>query len=170
MQSISVFLDITKIAVFRWKNADLSRTQAVFHVIYKFFRSYLGKRFHYCRIFVTEFRFGWGGGAFWHSSIHEQPQKGPFWIGLKYFFFLIFLLWLNSQNNSFRLSLLLISLSCILYISTIINIVRTNWGGWGGGGWKISNLALLGGRRLGNFQNKWGKTLLGGWKITGGCI
>ena len=132
MQSTSVFLDITKIAVFRWKNADLSRTQAVFHVIYKFFRSYLGKRFHYCRIFVTEFRFG-GGGAFWHSSIHEQPQKGPFWIGLKYFFFLIFLLWLNSQNNSFRLSLLLISLSCILYISTIINIVRTNWGGVGGG-------------------------------------
>ena len=159
MQSISVFLDITKIAVFRWKNADLSRTQAVFHVIYKFFRSYLGKRFHYCRIFVTEFRFG-GGGAFWHSSIHEQPQKGPFWIGLKYFFFLIFLLWLNSQNNSFRLSLLLISLSCILYISTIINIVRTNWGGWGGVGRFQIWLYWVGGD-WGIFKINGGKPYLG---------
>ena len=33
MQSISVFLDITKVADFRLKNADVSATQGVCHVI-----------------------------------------------------------------------------------------------------------------------------------------
>ena len=42
MQSISVFLDITKVADFRLKNADVSRTQGVCHVIYIFSGSYLG--------------------------------------------------------------------------------------------------------------------------------
>ena len=35
--------DITKIAEFRWKNADISRTQGMCHVIYVFFESSLGK-------------------------------------------------------------------------------------------------------------------------------
>ena len=43
MQSIPVFPDITKIADFRWKNADVSRTQGVCHVIHIFFGSSLGK-------------------------------------------------------------------------------------------------------------------------------
>ena len=43
MQSISVSLDKTKVADFRLKNADISRTQVVFHVIYIFFGSSLGK-------------------------------------------------------------------------------------------------------------------------------
>ena len=42
-QSIPVFPDIIKIADFRWKNADVSRTQVVFHVIYVLFGSSLGK-------------------------------------------------------------------------------------------------------------------------------
>ena len=33
MQSISVFLDITKFSDFWWKNADVSRAQVVCHVI-----------------------------------------------------------------------------------------------------------------------------------------
>ena len=37
MQSISIFLDITKVADFCWKNADVSRTQKVCHVIYRLF-------------------------------------------------------------------------------------------------------------------------------------
>ena len=41
MESISVFLDITKVADFWLKKllifADVSRTQEVFHVIYMFF-------------------------------------------------------------------------------------------------------------------------------------
>ena len=37
MQSISVF------ANFHWKNADVSRTQGVFRMIYIFFESSLGK-------------------------------------------------------------------------------------------------------------------------------
>ena len=37
MQSISVFLDMTK------ENADVSRTQGVCHAIYLFFGSSLGK-------------------------------------------------------------------------------------------------------------------------------
>ena len=43
MQSIPVFPDMTKVADFRWKNADVSRTQKVYHVIYLFFGSSLGK-------------------------------------------------------------------------------------------------------------------------------
>ena len=43
MQFISVFLDITKDADFRLKNTDVSRTQGVYHVIYIFFGSSLGK-------------------------------------------------------------------------------------------------------------------------------
>ena len=43
MESISVFLDITKVANFRRKNADASKTQRVGHVIHIFFGSSLGK-------------------------------------------------------------------------------------------------------------------------------
>ena len=43
IQSISVFLDITKFADFRGKNADVSRTKGVHHVIHIFFGSSLGK-------------------------------------------------------------------------------------------------------------------------------
>ena len=43
MQSISAFLDITKFTYFLWKNADVSRTQGVCHVIHIFFGSSLGK-------------------------------------------------------------------------------------------------------------------------------
>ena len=42
MQSKSVFLDIAKAADFGWKNADVSRTQWVSHVIYIFFGCALG--------------------------------------------------------------------------------------------------------------------------------
>ena len=43
MQSIPVFLDITKFADFQCNNADVSRTQRVCHVIYRFFGSSLGR-------------------------------------------------------------------------------------------------------------------------------
>ena len=43
MQSISVLFDIAKFADFRWKNADVSRTQGVCHVIHIFFGLSLGK-------------------------------------------------------------------------------------------------------------------------------
>ena len=43
MQSISAFLDIAKFADIRWKNADVSRTQGMCHVIHMFFESSLGK-------------------------------------------------------------------------------------------------------------------------------
>ena len=43
MQSISVFLDIAKFANFQWKNADVSRTQGLCHVIRILFGSSLGK-------------------------------------------------------------------------------------------------------------------------------
>ena len=43
MQSITVFLDITNIACFLWKNTDVSRNQGVCHVICIFFGSSLGK-------------------------------------------------------------------------------------------------------------------------------
>ena len=43
MQSISVFLDITKVADFQRKNANVNRTLGICHVIYLFFGSFLGK-------------------------------------------------------------------------------------------------------------------------------
>ena len=43
MQSMSVFLDITKVLISGKKNVDVSRTQGVCHVIYIFFGSSLGK-------------------------------------------------------------------------------------------------------------------------------
>ena len=43
MPSISVFLDKAKFSDFRWKNADINRTQGVRHVIYIFFGSSLSK-------------------------------------------------------------------------------------------------------------------------------
>ena len=43
MQSISAFLDITKLADFWLKNADVSRRQGVSHVTDMFFESSLGK-------------------------------------------------------------------------------------------------------------------------------
>ena len=41
MQPISVFLNIAKIVDFRWKNADISRTQGACRVIYIIFGSSL---------------------------------------------------------------------------------------------------------------------------------
>ena len=43
MQSTSVFLDITKVADFPIKNADISRIERAPRVIYIFFESSLGK-------------------------------------------------------------------------------------------------------------------------------
>ena len=43
MQPMSVFFDIAKPADFWWKNADVSRTQAVRHLIHIYFGSSLGK-------------------------------------------------------------------------------------------------------------------------------
>ena len=66
MQSVSVFLDMTNVADFRRKNADVSRTQEVCHVI-NIFLDFLWVRyncakFHHCRVCVTAFREG--GGPF----------------------------------------------------------------------------------------------------------
>ena len=62
MKYTSAFLDIKKFANFWRKNADVSRTQGVRHMIHRFFESSLGKvncaKFHYCRICVTGFRVG----------------------------------------------------------------------------------------------------------------
>ena len=43
MQSIFLFLDITKFTDFWGKNTDVSRTQGVCHVIQMFFGWYLSK-------------------------------------------------------------------------------------------------------------------------------
>ena len=40
---MSVFLDITKVADFQWKNNGASRTQEMCHVIYIFLGFYLDK-------------------------------------------------------------------------------------------------------------------------------
>ena len=77
MQSVSVFLDVAKVADFQWKSADVNRTQGVCHVIHTFFGSSLGKlyncaMFHHCRICVTHFR---EGGLF--ASPPHPPALHP---------------------------------------------------------------------------------------------
>ena len=48
MQYVSVFLDITKFADFRGKNADVSKTQGVCHVFIYFF-DLLEVRYNYVK-------------------------------------------------------------------------------------------------------------------------
>ena len=43
MQSLSVFLNQTEVVDFQGENADVSRAEGVFHMIYIFFGSSLGK-------------------------------------------------------------------------------------------------------------------------------
>ena len=43
MYNLSIFFDMAKLADFRRKNADVSRTQGAHHVIYIFLGSSLGK-------------------------------------------------------------------------------------------------------------------------------
>ena len=83
MESISLFLDITKVDDFLWKNADISKTQrSVLGDLYIFFGSFLVRyncvKFHHCRICVTAFR----EGAFLAIPIRERQLIWPSWIGL----------------------------------------------------------------------------------------
>ena len=79
MQSMSLFLAIAKFADFRWKNADTSRTQGLYHVIHTFFESSLGKvkqnctKFHHCKICVTDSRKG--GGLFGPLCPWAAPKR-----------------------------------------------------------------------------------------------
>ena len=74
MQSTPIFLDITKVADFGWKNA-VSRTQGVCHVIdiylYLLEARYHCAKFHHCRIRVTDFR----EGAFFPSPSVSRHEK-----------------------------------------------------------------------------------------------
>ena len=86
----------SKICWFSVKNADVSRTQGFYHVIYISIYIYiciyiyiylcsLGKvqvfqvKFHSCMICLTDFR---EAEFFCASPIHEQPRKDPSWIEL----------------------------------------------------------------------------------------
>ena len=66
MQSISVFFHIAKFAEYRWKNADVNRTQAVFHVIHIFFWIFFRQG-----ITVPSFIIVWAA------------LKKPVWVGLR---------------------------------------------------------------------------------------
>ena len=83
MQSISVFLGITKFADFRWKNADVSRTQGVCHVIHIFFECSLGKVKLPSFIIVGYLWQILGRGDLFGPSIREQPRKCPSWIRVR---------------------------------------------------------------------------------------
>ena len=82
MNFLSVFPEKTKISDFRWKNADVTRTQScVTCSIY--FLDLLKLRYYRAKfccfgICVTDFR----ERSLFASSIREQPRKGPSWIGL----------------------------------------------------------------------------------------
>ena len=63
MRSISVFLDIIKVADFWWNNVDISRNHGVCHVIFKFFGTSLVRhncpKFLHCAVCETDY--GKGG-------------------------------------------------------------------------------------------------------------
>ena len=91
MQSIPVFLDVNKFADFRWKDARVSRYQAMCHVFFgSFFMSFLDllkvrhncAKFDHCRICLKDFRER-GLFAPHPTPIREQPQKCPSWIWLR---------------------------------------------------------------------------------------
>ena len=71
----------SKICWFPMKNADVSRTQGLYHVIHLFFGSSLDK-FHLCRKCVIDFRERGHFNPPPLPPVSEQPRKGPFWIGL----------------------------------------------------------------------------------------
>ena len=79
----------SKICWFAVKNADVSKTQEVCHVIHIFFYllsvRYNSAKFHHCRICVTDFR-EWGPFCSPPPPhrIREQSQKSPSWIELMY--------------------------------------------------------------------------------------
>ena len=69
MQSISAFLDIPKFADFQWKNAAVSRTQGVWHVIHMFFLSSLSK------IYIIA---GYVWQILWTAGGKKAPLFAPF--------------------------------------------------------------------------------------------
>ena len=83
MQSISVFLDITKVTDFQSENADVSRTHGVYHVIYIFLDllkvSSNCAKFHQGYVWQIFRRCGEGGGVafaplFLHLSSSEKAH------------------------------------------------------------------------------------------------
>ena len=75
-QSIPVFLDIVKLADFRWKNADISKTQGVCHVINRFL-DLLEEGVTVSIFFIVGYEWlilGRGGG-FWPPPFLSSPKK-----------------------------------------------------------------------------------------------
>ena len=82
MNFLSVFPEKTKISDFRWKNADVTRTQSCV-TCSTYFLDLLKLRYYrakFCcfEICVTDFR----ERSLFASSTREQPRKGPSWLGL----------------------------------------------------------------------------------------
>ena len=77
MKSTSVFLDITKVADFLWKNADVTRIQGMSHVICMIL-DHKSAKFRHCSICMTDFK----EGDLLATPICEHPRKGPSWTGL----------------------------------------------------------------------------------------
>ena len=84
MQSISVFPDILKIADFQWKNADVSRTQGVFHVTYVFFGSFLDILWVPSFINVKYVSHISDSGGLGGGELFGRPsENSPSWMGLR---------------------------------------------------------------------------------------
>ena len=76
MQSISVFLNVRRVVDFSGKNADVSRTHGLCHVINIFLGSFLGK-VQLCKVSLLQDmcdRFQ-EGGDFLHPSSVSSPEK-----------------------------------------------------------------------------------------------
>ena len=75
MQSVYAFLDITKVADFRWKNADAERTQGVRHMIHVSWIS-----FSYGIIvpsFIIVLGYAWQVLGTTFPPRREQPRRDP---------------------------------------------------------------------------------------------
>ena len=86
IQSVSIYVDIAKFDDFL-ENADIDRTQAVYHMTYIFFESSFGK-VYMCQVLSMSdmcATFYWGVSFCPqpHPPIRTQPWKPPSWIGFK---------------------------------------------------------------------------------------
>ena len=75
MQSIPVFLDVTKVADLRWKNADVSRTHGMSDMIYIFFLIFFRQGTTVPSSIIVGYVWQILGRGAFCSPTREQPEK-----------------------------------------------------------------------------------------------
>ena len=111
----SVFLDIAKFTDFRWKNADVSRTQGLCQVIH-IFCIFFGEGITAPSFIIVGYVWQILGraGLFGPPPIREQRRKSPSWIGLRLH------LHINNKNIHQRKTW-----NCLIFIVVIEKLAKS---------------------------------------------